>query len=280
MPIIIKWRNYYSFRYDPIADVQEGGLGYISSGDTASDRSTNPGSSPNIELGVCPGCLSMYCRACARAQGEALQQVEGLLARLEAAEALYPSSQAFAANYPLYKSAEFTDRVKAMCLWYNMTKHHRLKIHILGRLLMMLHGKKKQEEATDSGIRYANLIQRFTKIYEIEILFYQYASVIEIVEWILLHLIEKRYFNFLCESFDNRLFLSLVRDPQIPLILRSSDNARCDLKYLNRTKPPPVPPIAITATIPRSEAYRLYRNHCRLPPRLRSHTLRTKESID
>lgn len=96
----------------------------------------------------------MYCRACARTQGEALQQVEGLLTRLEVAEALYPSSQAFATSYPLYKSAEFTDRVKAMCLWYNMTKHHRLKLQILGRLLMMLHSKKKQDDANDSGIRY------------------------------------------------------------------------------------------------------------------------------
>lgn len=99
----------------------------------------------------------MYCRACARAQGEALQQVEGLLARLEAAEALYPSSHAFAVNYPLYKSPEFTDRVKAMCLWYNMTKHHRFKLQILGRLLMMLHSKKKQDDFNDSGIRYVDL---------------------------------------------------------------------------------------------------------------------------
>ncbi|KAL6259477.1 hypothetical protein P5V15_009396 [Pogonomyrmex californicus] len=134
------------YRYDPIADVQEGSSNSISPGDITSDRSTN------IELSVCPGCLSMYCRACARAQGEALQQVEGLLARLEAAEALYPSSQAFAVNYPLYKSSEFTDRVKAMCLWYNMTKHHRFKLQILGRLLMMLHSKKKQDEFNDSGI--------------------------------------------------------------------------------------------------------------------------------
>lgn len=95
----------------------------------------------------------MYCRACARAQREALQQVESLLTQLEAAEALYSSCQAFAANYPLYKSSEFTSRIKAMCLWYNMTRHHRLKLHILGRLLMM-HNKKKQEEAMDSGIRY------------------------------------------------------------------------------------------------------------------------------
>lgn len=107
-----------------------------------------------MEQTLCSGCLSMYCRACVRAQGEALRQVEGLLARLEAAEALYPSSQAFAAHYPLYKSPEFTGRVKAMCLWYNMTKHHRLKLQILGKLLMMLHTKKKQDETSDSGIRY------------------------------------------------------------------------------------------------------------------------------
>ncbi|XP_029172892.1 mitogen-activated protein kinase kinase kinase 4 isoform X2 [Nylanderia fulva] len=140
-----------NYRYNPMVDMQEGGSSCINPCDITSDRSTNSGSSPNIELGVCPGCLSMYCRACAREQGEALQQVEGLLARLEAAEALYPSRQAFAANYPLYKSAKFTDRVKAMCLWYNMTKHHRFKLQILGRLLMMMH-KKKQEDFNDSGI--------------------------------------------------------------------------------------------------------------------------------
>lgn len=95
----------------------------------------------------------MYCRVCARAQGEALQQVEVLLSRLEAAEALYPSSQAFAIHYPLYKSTEFTDRVKAMCLWYNMTIHHQLKLQILGKLLMRSHTKRKHDDG-DSGIRY------------------------------------------------------------------------------------------------------------------------------
>ncbi|KAL2737822.1 mitogen-activated protein kinase kinase kinase 4 isoform X2 [Vespula squamosa] len=116
------------------------------------EQSVNSGSGSGVEQSICSGCLSMYCRACVRAQGEALRQVEGLLARLEAAEALYPSSQAFATHYPLYKSPEFTGRVKAMCLWYNMTKHHRLKLQILGKLLMMLHTKKKQDETSDSGI--------------------------------------------------------------------------------------------------------------------------------
>ncbi|XP_017881304.1 mitogen-activated protein kinase kinase kinase 4 [Ceratina calcarata] len=139
------------YRYDPIASVKSTNTPWINV-TTCIDQMTNLGLSPNIELGICPGCLSMYCRACARAQGEALQQIEGLLARLEAAEALYPSSQAFAAYYPLYKSTEFTDRVKAMCLWYNMTKHHRLKLQILGKLLMMLHTRKKIDDTGDSGI--------------------------------------------------------------------------------------------------------------------------------
>ena len=122
------------------------------SGDSGIESTSAPGSSPMIDS-VCPGCLSMYCRACARSQLCALKQVENLLARLEVAEALYPSSQAFAGHYPTYKSPEFTGRVKAMCLWYNMTKHHRLKLMILGRLLMMLDTSKSNYEHTDSGVR-------------------------------------------------------------------------------------------------------------------------------
>ncbi|OAD46904.1 Mitogen-activated protein kinase kinase kinase 4, partial [Eufriesea mexicana] len=144
-------KEIMDYRYDPIATVKNN-MSWININTTCIDPIVNVGSSPNIELGICPGCLSMYCRACARAQGEALQQVEGLLARLEVAEALFPSSQVFAAYYPLYKSTEFTDRVKAMCLWYNMTKHHRLKLQILGKLLMMLHTKKKHDDTGDSGI--------------------------------------------------------------------------------------------------------------------------------
>lgn len=145
-------KEIMEYRYDPIVSLKNNNISWSNVNTTCLDRIANVGSSQNIELSVCPGCLSMYCRACARAQGEALQQVEGLLARLEAAEALYPSSQAFAAHYPLYKSTEFTGRVKAMCLWYNMTKHHRLKLQILGKLLMMSHTKKKHDDTGDSGI--------------------------------------------------------------------------------------------------------------------------------
>lgn len=85
----------------------------------------------------CSGCLSMYCHPCMEAQNDALRDVEELMKRLEAAELLFPSSRAFANSYELYNNPEFVGRVKAMCLWYNMTKHQRLKLVILGRLLSL-----------------------------------------------------------------------------------------------------------------------------------------------
>lgn len=83
----------------------------------------------------CTGCLSMYCRDCQDQQGLAMKQVEVLLTRLEAAEALFPSTQALGQCYPIYKNEEFVGRVKAMCLWYNITRHQRLKLMILGKLM-------------------------------------------------------------------------------------------------------------------------------------------------
>lgn len=144
-------KEIIEYRYNPNGNLNWNQATSPYSNDS-SDQSVSSGSNMTPEHPLCTGCLSMYCRGCVRAQGEALRQVEGLLARLEAAEALYPSSQAFAGHYPLYKSPEFTGRVKAMCLWYNMTKHHRLKLQILGKLLMMLHTKKKQDDTNDSGI--------------------------------------------------------------------------------------------------------------------------------
>lgn len=98
----------------------------------------------SCDVKTCSGCLSMYCQYCIQSQNEALREVEILLSRLEAAEALYSSSKSFASHFPLSKSEEFVGRVKAMCLWYNMTKHHRLKLLILGRLLMFLQNKHYQ----------------------------------------------------------------------------------------------------------------------------------------
>lgn len=84
---------------------------------------------------TCKGCFSMYCKDCNEQQSHALKEVEELLTRLETAEALYPSTQVMAAFYPVYKCEAFVGRVKAMCLWYNITRHLRLKLIILGKLL-------------------------------------------------------------------------------------------------------------------------------------------------
>lgn len=76
----------------------------------------------------------MYCKDCQEQQTLALREVEELLTRLEAAEALFPSSKILGNFHPIYKSPDFVGRVKAMCLWYNITRHHRLKLLIVGKL--------------------------------------------------------------------------------------------------------------------------------------------------
>lgn len=67
------------------------------------------------DLGQClcrSGCLKLFCSQCIEQQNLALSQVQQLMERLEYAESLFPSSRAFAAQYPLSKSPEFTNRVK------------------------------------------------------------------------------------------------------------------------------------------------------------------------
>ncbi|XP_061402148.1 mitogen-activated protein kinase kinase kinase 4-like [Musca vetustissima] len=90
----------------------------------------------------CEGCLSLYCKDCTDQQEIAMKEVEELLTRLEAAEALYPSSQAMGAFHPIYRSESFVGRIKTMCLWYNITKQARLKLTILGKILARLQGEK------------------------------------------------------------------------------------------------------------------------------------------
>ncbi|XP_063702661.1 mitogen-activated protein kinase kinase kinase 4 isoform X2 [Culicoides brevitarsis] len=113
--------------------------------------SVDSGVSINDGTSVCSGCISMYCKDCLAFQTSALTQVESLLSRLEQAESLFQSTKAFGSSYPLYKSEAFTGRIKALCLWYNMTRHHRLKLLILGKLLARLHsGKQHPWPITDA----------------------------------------------------------------------------------------------------------------------------------
>ncbi|XP_059490886.1 mitogen-activated protein kinase kinase kinase 4 isoform X2 [Neocloeon triangulifer] len=92
-------------------------------------------------------CLSMFCNVCCRNQNLAIEQVENLLSRLEEAVALYPSSRVMAAEYPLYKSKEFTNKLKALCLWYNMIRLHRLKVSIIGKLLNQMNQRSHRSRS-------------------------------------------------------------------------------------------------------------------------------------
>ncbi|XP_055585576.1 mitogen-activated protein kinase kinase kinase 4 isoform X4 [Uranotaenia lowii] len=113
----------------------------------------------------CFGCLSMYCKDCLEVQTIALKQVEDLLLRLESKESLFPSSKAMGMAFPIYQSEEFVGRVKAMCLWYNMTKQHRLTLLILGKLLARLQDNKKSyqwpimetDSSTNSSVQEENV---------------------------------------------------------------------------------------------------------------------------
>ncbi|XP_014262278.1 mitogen-activated protein kinase kinase kinase 4 isoform X2 [Cimex lectularius] len=99
----------------------------------------------------CEGCFWLFCPTCIQLENCALREVEVLLDRLEHAEALYPSSMAFGNQYPMYKSGEFIGRVKAMCLWYNIMRHHRLKLIILGKqLLSYAKGYSTEESVMNS----------------------------------------------------------------------------------------------------------------------------------
>lgn len=87
-------------------------------------------------LKPCSGCMFMFCPSCVEQTDIALKEVGDLLSRLEAAESLFPSTKAFGNYFPLYRSEIFIGRVKAMCLWYNITIHHRLKVIIIGKQLL------------------------------------------------------------------------------------------------------------------------------------------------
>ncbi|XP_013114398.2 mitogen-activated protein kinase kinase kinase 4 isoform X1 [Stomoxys calcitrans] len=125
-----------NYRFQPRFRRQESVISFDSGMGTDSNAS-----SPQPQK-FCDGCLSLYCKDCTDQQEIAMREVEELLTRLEAAEALYPSSQAMGNFHPIYKSESFVGRIKTMCLWYNITKQARLKLVILGKILARLQGEK------------------------------------------------------------------------------------------------------------------------------------------
>ncbi|XP_021362862.1 mitogen-activated protein kinase kinase kinase 4-like isoform X2 [Mizuhopecten yessoensis] len=72
-------------------------------------------------------------------QLEALNQVEELLSKLDALEQLFPTSKAFAKEFPLYGTPNFKDRVKSLYLWLNITRDLCHKMKLLGKILGVQH---------------------------------------------------------------------------------------------------------------------------------------------
>ncbi|KAM7360361.1 mitogen-activated protein kinase kinase kinase 4 isoform 2-T3 [Cochliomyia hominivorax] len=125
-----------NYKFQPRYRRQESDLS-MDSGVGSDSNASSPQPQKN-----CSGCLSLYCKDCVEQQEIAMKEVEELLTRLEAAEALYPSSQAMGAFHPIYKSESFVGRIKTMCLWYNITKQAKLKLTILGKILARLQGER------------------------------------------------------------------------------------------------------------------------------------------
>uniref|UniRef100_A0A182PA43 Mitogen-activated protein kinase kinase kinase 4 n=1 Tax=Anopheles epiroticus TaxID=199890 RepID=A0A182PA43_9DIPT len=136
-----------SFRFQRKPSVVRRATSVASTGTTDSgiETGTTTGSADGGRF--CFGCLSMYCKDCLEVQTAAMKQVEELLLRLESKECLFPSSRAMGSAFPVYQSEAFVNRVKAMCLWYNMTRQHRMTLLILGKLLARLQGPSKKESS-------------------------------------------------------------------------------------------------------------------------------------
>ncbi|KAM3956160.1 mitogen-activated protein kinase kinase kinase 4 [Aphomia sociella] len=87
------------------------------------------------EDGQIYGCLSFNCEPCTQAIGKAMREVGTLLDSFYNALSLYPSSKAMTAHHPLIATQLFKNRMKAMCLWYNVALHMHLKVASVRRML-------------------------------------------------------------------------------------------------------------------------------------------------
>lgn len=67
-------------------------------------------------------------------QEEAVKQVQSILERLDRCEQMFPTSHAFAQEYPTYKEPSFVRRIEALYLWLNTTKDLCHKLNVLGQV--------------------------------------------------------------------------------------------------------------------------------------------------
>ncbi|XP_053605518.1 mitogen-activated protein kinase kinase kinase 4 isoform X2 [Plodia interpunctella] len=90
------------------------------------------------------GCLSFNCEPCISAVGKAMKEVGTLLDSFYNAGSLYQSSRAMMADHPLVATQLFKNRIKAMCLWYNVALHIRMVVVTVRRMLRSIRLKMQR----------------------------------------------------------------------------------------------------------------------------------------
>ncbi|CAB3235096.1 unnamed protein product [Arctia plantaginis] len=117
--------------------------------DVDPDQSQDTGG-PRPDDIVIYGCLSFECQRCSDAIGKAMREVGALLDSFYNAVSLYPSSRNMTVEHPQIATAAFNDRVKAMCLWYNITLHMRMKLVSMRRMLRSIRLKQQRVQQRTS----------------------------------------------------------------------------------------------------------------------------------
>ncbi|XP_061383470.1 uncharacterized protein LOC116769290 isoform X2 [Danaus plexippus] len=108
-------------------------------------------------------CICIDCTACTASVGAAMKQVASLLEAVDSAVELYPSSCAAAADHPALFEPEVTNRLKAMCLWYNTALHMRLKVMSVRRMLRYVREKTRRHYSVASN-RKSSVAQRTSQV--------------------------------------------------------------------------------------------------------------------
>ncbi|XP_037296809.1 mitogen-activated protein kinase kinase kinase 4-like isoform X2 [Manduca sexta] len=99
------------------------------------------------------GCLEFDCQQCSEAIGAAMRDVYSLLEAFNNAVALYPSSKAMMADHPQIATKAFDNRVKTMCLWFNLALNMRLKMASMRAMLRALRLKTERSHARTAEMR-------------------------------------------------------------------------------------------------------------------------------
>uniref|UniRef100_A0A0A9W7V4 Mitogen-activated protein kinase kinase kinase 4 n=3 Tax=Lygus hesperus TaxID=30085 RepID=A0A0A9W7V4_LYGHE len=126
------------------------------SSDDSSMTYSNQSSDSGINLTCtsdqpCSGCYWFFCPFCLESANKAIDQIKSLTDKLDEVEELFPSTKAFGNQFAVYKSNEFVGKLNAMFIWYNIMRHLRLKILILGKQLVAYAQEKADRSDTDSS---------------------------------------------------------------------------------------------------------------------------------